>query len=247
MPYHSVLPDIPRFLIRRLEPRGENVIYHYLVRRSRKHLHGLRGTTLLFMCALAIFSARVLATHTFSFNIWLVLFYAYLLLPAIMLERRLRTTPDGLHLLMLPLGSSDYIRAIARFFLLVTIYCAIPFVFFWCSFFLMRSRYYPNWFVHHDPRLVVFGPLMHAFFLVFTAWVFYWCSILGRWHLVLFALYVAALLVGDEFDEMFIYMQLLPAPGFLFGSLAGVYILVYLAVGIMYLRRNYVARILHRF
>jgi hypothetical protein len=241
-----VPPSISRFLIHTVDPAETNVIFSYLVRLSRKHLHGLRETTLLFMCALSILSARLLPSHAFSFNIWFVLFYAYLLAPGITLQRRLRRTPDGLHLLMLPLRSSDYVRGLTRFFLLVTLYCAIPFALFWICFFLMRPFYFPNWFVMYGKTAVALAPAFHSVLLVLSLWVFYWCSILGGFHLLVFVLYLVALLGDGKFEQSLVYMQLMPPPRVLVESLLGLYVTIYIAAGIMYLRRQFLARVLRR-
>ncbi|MBX7246969.1 MAG: hypothetical protein K1X53_15840 [Candidatus Sumerlaeaceae bacterium] len=206
MPFPS---PITAGLARAWCPCGENLIYRGLVRTSRSHFHGLRDTTLGFMCALSVVSAVLLHRQTFSFSIWFLIFFAYLLAPAALFTQNLHKSGRAAEVLMSPIPSAEYGDAFVRFFGLVASFCVIPYLLFWVTFALCRPTLYPCWY-RDVPQLAVavYAVGLFAGMALLLCGLMFVAATGEAWPLF-FAAGLVALPVG-RFDETFIGLSRLP-------------------------------------
>jgi hypothetical protein len=204
------VPSATRALQRLFEPAGDDPVYRVLLRASRRHLHGMHDHTLLLMCLLALLSALLLPTGTFSFPIWYGIFAFYLIFPAAFLVRGIQRSGSAPLLLSAPLTSRDYARAAARFHGLCVAFAAVPYVVFWGAFWVLRPLHYPSWYGPSAGAGV--AAFAAAWFVALAAWLWLtmWGFLAGGAAPVLSLLALAALMAQDELDDTYVFMRHLP-------------------------------------
>ena len=204
------MPGVTRGLQRLFDPRGDDPVYRVMLRASRRHLHGMHDHTLALMCVLAVVSAVLLPTGTFSFPIWYGIFAFYLIFPAAFLMGGIHRSGMAPLLLCAPLTSRDYAGAAARFFGLSTAFSAIPYLVFWAAFALLRPLRYPDWYAPWgDLTVAAFAVL---WFAALTAWLWMtmWAFLAGGAAPALSLLFLLLLGSQDEMTEIYVFMTQLP-------------------------------------
>jgi len=207
------MPSATSALQRLFDPRGDDPVYRVMLRASRRHLHGMHDHTLALMCLLAVLSALLLPTGSFSFPIWYGIFAFYLIFPAAFLVRGIQRSGMAPLLLCTPLTGRDYALAATRFFGLCIAFAALPYLLFWAAFGLLRPMEYPYWYAPWgDAAVAAFAVLWFAA-LAAWLWLTMWSFLAGGAAPVLSLLFLIVLMAQDEMDEIYVFMTQLPDRG----------------------------------
>ena len=164
-------------LVRRLAPRGHNLVFELLLASSRRRRWGLNDTTLAICCLLSFVTVFRFALFPFTLTI-LVLLYMGIMMPACRFPRLMRVNAWAEDLLITPLPSAAYATAFARFFWVAGVFVFLPyFVFLYLGYFCgLQWEGLADWY-HGDMMLLGFVGQASVLGVCAAA---YWAFLAGR-------------------------------------------------------------------
>lgn len=151
----------------------DNVGWRIAWRAWRRHLHGNPGRALVGSAALAVVSAALVQTSSFSFAVWHTIYMAYLAAPLMRLDADFARMPE---LATAPLDTDATAAGIARGFGLVAVWAAVPHALYWVSAFALAPLLHP-WFMAGRAAAALEGAVCHLALMLGALWLLMWARL----------------------------------------------------------------------